>query len=112
MQASSRRPRSQSEASGSKVWAIGVDSDQYNTAGAEVQEYILTSMLKRVDNAVYAITEAQAKGEFAAGNVVYDLSTDGVGYSVTGGFIDDIVDQLEEFKAQIVAGDIVVPTAP
>ncbi len=102
----------QSEASGSKVWGIGVDSDQYNTVSPEVQEYVLTSMLKRVDNAVFEITNTQAKGEFAAGNTVYDLSTDGVGYSTTGGFVDDIVDQLEDFKAQIVAGDIVVPTEP
>ncbi|MEQ9163922.1 MAG: BMP family ABC transporter substrate-binding protein, partial [Ilumatobacter fluminis] len=43
----------QSESSGSKVWAIGVDSDQYLTAAPEVQEYILTSMLKRVDTAVF-----------------------------------------------------------
>lgn len=102
----------QSESSGSQVWAIGVDSDQYNTAGAEAQPYILTSMLKRVDNAVYEITTAQANGEFVSGNTVYDLSTDGVGYSTSGGYIDDITDQLEEFKAQIISGDIVVPTAP
>lgn len=102
----------QSESSGSKVWAIGVDSDQYLTAGEGVQEFILTSMLKRVDNAVFEITQAQANGEFAPGNTVYDLSTDGVGYSTTGGYVDDIVDQLEEFKAQIIAGDIVVPTEP
>jgi basic membrane protein A and related proteins len=33
-----------------------------------------------------------------------------VGYSTTGGFVDDIVDQLEEWKAKIVSGEIVVPT--
>ncbi|MEM1333507.1 MAG: BMP family ABC transporter substrate-binding protein [Actinomycetota bacterium] len=102
----------QSEASGSKVWGIGVDSDQFNTVDPAVQEYVLTSMLKRVDTAVFEITSAQVNGEFAAGNTVYDLSVDGVGYSTTGGFIDEFVPQLEEFKAQIVAGDIVVPTEP
>jgi basic membrane protein A len=61
---------------------------------------------------VYEITVAQAAETFAAGNTVYDLSTDGVNYSVTGGFIDDIVPQLEELKAEIVAGTIVVPTEP
>jgi basic membrane protein A len=49
---------------------------------------------------------------FAAGETRYDLSVDGVGYSTSGGFLDDIVDQLEDFKAQIIAGDIVVPTDP
>ena len=104
--------KSQSESSGSQVWAIGVDSDQYNTAGADFQPYILTSMLKRVDVAVLEITTAQAEGTFTAGNTVYNLSSDGVGYSTTGGYLDDIVDQLEALKAQIIAGDIVVPTAP
>jgi basic membrane protein A len=101
-----------SEASGSKVWAIGVDSDQYNTAGADVQEFILTSMLKRVDVSVYNTIKAQVEGTFASGVNVFDLSVDGVGYSTTGGFVDDIAAQLEEFKAMIISGEIVVPTVP
>jgi len=104
--------KEQSESSGSKVWAIGVDSDQYNTSSEEVREYILTSMLKRVDVAVLEATRSQVNGEFTSGNTVYDLSVDGVGYSTTGGFIDDIVDDLEDFKSQIIDGDIVVPTEP
>ena len=101
--------------SGSKVWGIGVDSDQYNTIGAvdpSLQEFVLTSMLKRVDVAVYEILKAQEEGTFAAGPNVYDLSVDGVGYSSSGGYVDDIADQLEAAKASIVAGDVVVPTDP
>ena len=101
-----------SDTSGSKVWAIGVDSDQYNTADPAVQEFILTSMLKRVDVAVFEAIRAQCEGTFTAGPIAYDLSVDGVGYSTSGGFVDDITDQLEDFKAQIVSGDIVVPTEP
>ena len=100
---------------GTKVWGIGVDSDQYNTIGsvdASLQEYVLTSMLKRVDVAVFEILKAQDSGAFASGPNVYDLSVDGVGYSTTGGYVDDIIDQLEEAKAAIVAGDVVVPTDP
>ena len=93
-----------SESTGSKVWGIGVDSDQYNTVDPSVQEYVLSSMLKRVDNAVFEVTKSHVDGMFAAGNVVYDLSTDGVGYSTSGGFVDDIADQIEAFKAQIVSG--------
>jgi basic membrane protein A len=104
--------KEQSEATGSKVWGIGVDSDQYNTVDPEVQEYVLTSMLKRVDNAVFEIIKAHINGTFEAGNTVYDLSTDGVGYSTSGGYVDDIADQLDDFKKQIVDGDIVVPTEP
>ncbi len=101
-----------SEDTGSKVWGIGVDSDQYNTVGAELQEYVLTSMLKRVDTAVFEIINAHIDGTFGSGEQRYDLSVDGVGYSTSGGFVDDIVDTLEDFKAQIIAGDIVVPTDP
>ncbi len=103
--------REHSESTGDKVWAIGVDSDQYLTADEELQEYILTSMLKRVDVAVYETIVAQVEGRFEGGYRAFDLETDGVGYATSGGFIDDIVDELEELKAQVIAGDIVVPDA-
>jgi basic membrane protein A len=98
-----------SESSGSKVWAIGVDSDQYNTADESVREYILTSMLKRVDVAVFETIKSEADGAFAAGFNTFDLSVDGVGYSTTGGFVDDIADQLDEIKQMIIDGEIEVP---
>ena len=101
-----------SEAEETKVWAIGVDSDQYQTAGESVREYILTSMLKRVDVAVYNIIEAQKNGEFSGGPVDDNLSNGGVGYSTSGGFVDEIKDQLEDYKARIISGEINVPTAP
>jgi basic membrane protein A len=100
------------EATGTKVWGIGVDSDQYNTVDPAVQEYVLTSMIKRVDNAVYAVTESVVNGTFTPGETRYDLAADGVGYATSGGFVDDIVDQLEAAKAAIIAGDVVVPTDP
>jgi len=89
-----------------------VDSDQYNLVTPDLQPYILTSMLKKVDVATYNTIDAFCKGEFAAGTQVFDLSVDGVGYSTTGGFIDDITDQLDAFKDQIVSGEITVPTKP
>ena len=95
-----------------EVWAIGVDSDQYNLVSEELQPYILTSMLKKVDVATYNTIDAFCSGSFAAGQQVFDLSVDGVDYSTTGGFVDDIADQLDEYKAQIVAGEIEVPTTP
>ena len=98
-----------SEGTGSKVWAIGVDSDQYNTSSEEVRPYILTSMLKRVDVAVYNTIEKVANNDFTGGTTVFNLAVDGVGYSTTGGFVDDIVPELERFKEAIVGGSIVVP---
>lgn len=102
----------QSEASGSKVWAIGVDSDQYLTADAGVRDYILTSMLKRVDVSIFEMIRSVIDGTMQPGPTTYNLSVDGVGYSTSGGFVDDIADQLDDLKAQIVAGDITVPSEP
>ena len=101
-----------SEATGTKVWGIGVDSDQYNTVDPAVKDYVLTSMIKRVDTAVYNITEDVVNGTFEPGEHRYDLAAEGVGYATSGGFVDDIVDQLEAAKAAIIDGSIVVPTDP
>jgi basic membrane protein A len=99
-----------SDSSGTHVWAIGVDSDQYQTADPELQPFILTSMIKRVNVAVYETIKAQVDGNFQGGYVTFDLARDGVGYSTSGGFLDDIVPQLEELKQKIISGEITVPT--
>ena len=103
---------------GSYAWAIGVDSDQGAASNVGVPDavkpYILTSMLKRVDVAVYGTIDALVNGSYEGGGAeVFDLSVGGVGYSTTGGHLDQAtVDAVEDFKAQIVAGDIEVPSAP
>ncbi len=97
---------------GEGKWAIGVDSDQYLSATPEQQAHILTSMLKRVDTAVFEFAKAVQDGDLTGGFKTFDLSNDGVGYSTSGGYLDDVKDQLEAFKADIISGKIKVPTAP
>jgi basic membrane protein A and related proteins len=99
-------------AKAAKGWAIGVDSDQAKTADPEVADVILTSMLKNVNVAVYNYLEAVNNGEPPTGVTRYDLSVDGVGYSTTGGHIDDITGDLDDYKQQIIDGEIEVPTTP
>jgi basic membrane protein A len=95
------------------LWAIGVDADQYESVGdPALQEHILTSMLKRVDVHVNKAITDFLTDSFTSGAAVLGLAEDGVGYATSGGFIDDIVPQLEEFKAQIIDGTITVPTEP
>jgi len=91
--------------------AIGVDSDQYETADPSIQDVILTSMLKNVDVAVFEYLTAVNDGEFPSGVTRYDLSVDGVGYSTSGGFVDDITEQLDGYKQQIIDGEITVPSS-
>ena len=90
--------------------AIGVDSDQALTAEAGVRDVIITSMIKKVEVAVHTFIKSVQENQFKAGETVFDLKVDGVGYSTTGGKIDDIKSQLEENKQKIISGEITVPT--
>ena len=100
------------EEAGDGHWAIGVDSDQYLTVDDAQKPFILTSMLKRVDNAVFDFIEGVDNGNPPSGAVTYDLEAEGVGYSTSGGFIDDITDQLDAYADKIKSGEMKVPTAP
>jgi basic membrane protein A len=98
---------------GGGVWAIGVDSDQYLTADSAVKGVILTSMLKRVDVAVFDAIQAFSKGTLKAGVQTFDLANDGIGYATSGDFLTpEVKGQLDDLKDQIVAGQIQVPTTP
>ncbi|MEI2776878.1 MAG: BMP family ABC transporter substrate-binding protein [Tetrasphaera sp.] len=90
--------------------AIGVDSDQAKTAEEAVRDVIITSMIKKVDVAVYDYLSKAVNGSAPAGNIVYDLKADGVGYSTTGDKLGaDVIAKLEDYKAKIIAGEIKVP---
>ena len=97
---------------GDGMWAIGVDSDQYLTASEEAKDHILTSMLKRVDTATFNMAQSVADEAPLTSYQVYDLKADGVGYSTSGGFIDDITDEIDEYAEQIKSGEIKVPDKP
>jgi basic membrane protein A len=93
-----------------KALAIGVDSDQYY----EAPGYILTSMVKRVDNAVYNTIKDTIDGRFRGGVHNYGLAEDGVGYVYDENNRDLIPDEVrkkvEELKARIISGKIKVPS--
>ena len=96
-----------------KVWGIGVDSDQALTVGADLAPYVLTSMLKRVDVAVYETIKAFTAGTLKGGTTeVFDAKRDGVGYATTGGYIKDITGKLDDFKKDIIDGKVTVPDKP
>lgn len=90
---------------------IGVDSNQYLQVDEGEQACMLTSMLKRVDVAVYSTIVDFANDELDGGVQVFDLANDGIGYATQGGQIVD-EDALEDLKEQIVDGEIDVPSTP
>ena len=95
------------------LWAIGVDSDQYEAVGEPaLQEHILTSMLKRVDVAVDKAIVDFLNDEFTPGGLRLGLAEGGIAYSTSGGFVDDIAADLDGYAEQIIAGEITVPTEP
>lgn len=92
--------------------AIGVDSDQALTAAADVKDVILTSMIKKVDVAVFDFIKAESEGTFTAGEKTFDLKSGGIDYATTGGKVDDIKAKLDDYKKQIIDGKITVPKTP
>ena len=97
---------------GDGKWAIGVDSDQWQTASKAEKPHILTSMLKRVDVATFDAIKAFDDGSPLSSYKVYDLKSDGVGYSTSGGFVDDISGELDGYAEKIKNEEITVPTTP
>jgi basic membrane protein A len=95
-----------------EIYAIGVDSDQYEQVAPELQPYILTSALKRVDVATYEAITDMLNGALTGEVKVYDASNNGVGYAVSNEAINQYAGTLEELKAQIIDGTIEVPTTP
>lgn len=90
-------------------YAIGVDSDQ-----DEIEKgTVLTSMIKRVDEAVFQTIQDLKDGKFAAGSKVYDLKAGGVGTSEFTYTKDKIgsanLDKLKMIEERIKSGDIKVP---
>ena len=89
-------------------WAIGVDKDQNFLA----PDNVLTSAMKRVDNAIYDVVRRQKDGQWKGGDtVVYNLSNEGVGIAPTSGkhVPASILKEVDQLIARIKKGEIVVP---
>jgi basic membrane protein A len=101
-------------AAGPEALAIGVDSDQYLTASEEEKTHILTSMLKGVDVALYDTINAVIDGTVKGGPQVFGLAEEGVDFATSNPDLltEDIVTELNDFKEQIINGEIVVPDKP
>jgi basic membrane protein A len=92
-------------------FVIGVDSNQ----NAVKPGFVLTSMVKRVDNVVYDAAKEVREGVFKGGFHVFGLDKEGVVYSMdehNRALIPaDVIERVETAKSQIVAGEIKVTDA-
>jgi basic membrane protein A len=92
------------------VWAVGVDVDQYYTLPNE-KDILLTSTIKRLDNAVFGVVESVLNDNFAGGGVyVGTLENGGVGmapfHDFEGQIPDEIIQEIETIKAGVIDGSI------
>ncbi|MEV5780132.1 BMP family ABC transporter substrate-binding protein [Streptomyces sp. NPDC052287] len=98
-----------------KVWAIGVDSDQYKQdALAKYKDYILTSATKDVAGAVFNLAKSVQDGKPATGVVRASLATGGVGLADSNPAFKNNADlqaALKKAEAGIKDGSITVKTS-
>lgn len=94
---------------GEDVWAIGVDKDQH--AEGLPENVTLTSMIKRVDQAVYLVSERTMNGDFPGGQIVeFGLQQEGVGIAPTTENVSaEALEAVEDYKTRILNGEINVP---
>lgn len=103
---------------GPGFWAIGVDADQDYLGTADPKNpappsRVLTSMLKRVDNVVYALCKDETAGQFKAGKHEFGINNDGIGISelkyTRAEIPEPLLKQVEDLKARIGKGEIKPP---
>ncbi|HEX7315589.1 MAG TPA: BMP family ABC transporter substrate-binding protein [Pyrinomonadaceae bacterium] len=92
-------------------FVIGVDSNQNGVKPG----FVLTSMVKRVDNAVYQIVSDVVNKRFQGGFHTYGVEADGVGYAMDNFnqtlIRPDVIQQAEQAKQKIISGEIKVTDA-
>lgn len=90
-----------------KLYAIGVDSPQNHLS----PNYVISSMLKRVDNGVYAVSKDLLKGVWKPGTKTLGLKDNGVGFEQVASkfFTKDQIQIVNGYAKRIIAGDVKVP---
>jgi basic membrane protein A len=91
-----------------KVWGIGVDADQ-----SFLGPFVLTSALKRVDQAVFQTIQTLVDDSWQGGrNLTFGLQQDGVGLGkVSSKVPQEDLDALDQVRERIRSGEISVPTS-
>ena len=95
---------------GADAVGLGVDVDWTLTV-PEFSEYMLTSIIKRIDNSVYQAIERAINGEEPQPVFVSTLENEGVGIAPFHDYEEEVSDEvkadLEEMADAIIAGDLV-----
>ncbi len=98
----------------SGAWGIGTDTDWYynvfENGAVDGSDKLLTSAMKKMDNAVFETISDVKAGEFTSGDILYDLELDGVGlapFHETDPFVSqDVRDEIDQVRQGIIDGTI------
>jgi basic membrane protein A and related proteins len=100
------------------AWVIGVDQDEYMTTfkqgRAPGAHKLLSSAMKRVDNAVYGAIQRAVQGAFTGGTQVFEARNDGVGlapfHDTEDAIPEAVKSKLQEIATDLRAGKITIKT--
>ncbi len=102
-----------SETSGTHVWGIGVDVDQWFDVPPVQRDHVLTSMIKRQDEAAYRIAEHLIAGRPSGEIARLGLAEDGYAYATSGNHLPTpVIEALDRFTADVAEGRRSVPVQP
>lgn len=96
---------------GKPVWIVGVDVDQYADGVYDgTKSAILTSAMKKIDQATYDIIKNETEGKFPGGQTLtFDSKNDGIGIPATNPNLnDDTVNKVKDVFNKVKSGDIKV----
>lgn len=95
-----------------KIWVIGSDRDQTQEGEYDGGNLTLTSSVKGVGSAIQSIANEAMNGNFPGGEVTQLGLEENALYMTEGNLAEDVWSAMEEYKAQIISGELVVPTDP
>jgi basic membrane protein A len=93
------------------VSIVGVDADWFETS-PDYSGIVLTSVMKEIGQAVFDTVQEASEGSFTSDPYVGTLENEGIGIAPFHDFdsvvTDDVKTAVEDLKAQIISGDLVV----
>lgn len=96
------------------AWVIGVDQDEYMTTFKEGNvrgsDRVLTSAMKRVDNAVFQALRMIHTGTFNGGTMVFNAANDGVGlapyHEAEPAVPEEVKARIEDIRTRLKSGEL------
>jgi simple sugar transport system permease protein len=102
------------------VWVLGVDRDEWSTTfesgEAPGADRLLSSAIKRVDNAVYEAIRRAVEGKFVGETALFDAGNEGIGlaphHAAESAIPEEVKGRIDELAAGLRSGTITTGVGP